>query len=541
MYLVLTLVLSIFAIAPLFYPGYFQTHNGFVALWNVVDLRLNRGFWGWLPHIALQFDPLRGDGLLVYYLAALLPVAPEVAVKIVAGASWLLGGAGMFLWLKSWLGRPGATIAALVYVYLPYQIAAVYVRGAWGEVLFLGILPWALLSATFLVAMPRLWLMPVAAFFWLALGLSRLGLSLWAFLFCVGLLLAGHFRQSLRPILSALLGTTAALAVYRGLTPLAAASPVDFSRHFLYPFQLLSAYWGFGASRPGWNDGFSLQLGLAAAGLALLTLVLWQQRGPSANPRVSRADRRLLIFSVAAGVLLLLQFSLLAAVWRLPLLPGVSLAATLTYPWQLLGLAGLCLSVLAGASLWLDARLAQLPLFGAVAVLVLLGSYAYLDPRFVQTGQYPARGPQAQWDQARLVLLDHRFEVVTAGQTAGLSLGNTSIPVAVSGPLQPEQELLLRVTWQPLHTFEENWKVFVHLVDARGNVLAQFDGYPREGDYPTSEWIPGELIPDTYSLRLPPDAPPGPYRVYLGLYNEATLARLPVAADSEGRVILDVR
>ena len=73
-----------------------------------------------------------------------------------------------------------------------------------------------------------------------------------------------------------------------------------------------------------------------------------------------------------------------------------------------------------------------------------------------------------------------------------------------------------------------------------GNLLAQYDGQPQEGDYPTSRWTPGELIEDSYPILLPADAPVGPYRVYLGLYDEATLARLPVATDPEGRVILNV-
>ena len=168
--LLLTLILSVFAIAPLLYPGFIQTHSGFVPVWNIVDLRLNLGNLGWIPHTLTSFNPLRGDGLLPYYLAALLPVAPVTAVKIIVGGSWLAGGVGIYLWLKSWIGNAGALISALVYVYLPFQIVTVYVRGAWAETLFWGLLPWAILAATFLVTSPRWLLLPVAAFFWLLLG-----------------------------------------------------------------------------------------------------------------------------------------------------------------------------------------------------------------------------------------------------------------------------------------------------------------------------------------------------------------------------------
>ena len=41
--LFLVLVLPIFGLAPLLYPGYFQFHEGLVPLWNIGDLRANLG------------------------------------------------------------------------------------------------------------------------------------------------------------------------------------------------------------------------------------------------------------------------------------------------------------------------------------------------------------------------------------------------------------------------------------------------------------------------------------------------------------------
>jgi hypothetical protein len=452
---------------------------------------------------------------------------------MVLGLSWLLGSLGTVLWLRSWLGEEGALVAALVYTYLPFQIATVYVRGAWGEALFWGLLPWALLTATFLVTSPRVLLVPVAAIFWLALGLSQLGLTVWALIFVILLLLVVHARRSLLPILAAVLGSGVALAGYSLLSPLVLPAPVAFTDHFLYPFQLFSAYWGFGASRTGWEDGLSFQLGLAAIGLTLLSVILWSQS------RLSGRDRRLVFFLGTALFLCLLQFFPALFAWP----PGFFLAGLLTYPWQLLGLAGLCLAVLAGAALGLEPRLSELPLFGAVVLLILVSSYSYLEPQFIQAQPFIAGqpvGPEAQLDEGRLALLDHRFQVAINGHTAGLNQGQTAIPIAVYGPLQPHDTLLVQVTWQPLRAFNQNWKVFAHLVDADNNVLAQFDGYPQGGTYPTSQWIPGEIIQDRYPLLLPAEFSPGPYRLYLGLYDEETLVRLPVSGDPEGRIVLDV-
>lgn len=519
----LLLALSLFAIAPLFYPGYFQAHSGFVPLWNIADIRANFGP-GWTPPIAARFAALPGDGLLPYVVAALLPLPPVSAVKLIFGASWLLGGAGLLLWLRSWLGHAGALIAALAYVYLPFQIAAVYVRGAWAETLFWGLLPWALLAATYLVTSPRRALLPLAALFWLALGLTQLGLALWAALLAAILLLAVHRRESLLPLLAVLGGVGLAAAGY-ALLGHPFTAPINPADHLLYPNQLFSAAWGFGASRPGWNDGMSLQVGLAAAGLSLLAVTQWWP-----NPAHLR-DRRLWFFLLAALALALLTTPLAAVVWRWPLL---------AYPWQLLGLAGLCLSVLAGALLWLEPQFARLPLLAGVILFILLSAYPALLPQFIKTDSIPP-GPEAILGDNRLVLLDHHFEMQTSGYTVGLGQGETTIPLAAHGSLRPGEALVLAVRWQPLQIFGQDYKIFVHLVDAAGNVLAQFDGYPHEGAYPTSQWVPGEVIADSYPLAVPADAPAGPYRLFVGLYDEATLERLSVSGDDSGRVIFDVQ
>ncbi len=543
--LLLILILAVFAIAPLLYPGYIQTHNGFVPLWNVLDLRANLGNLSWLPLRATNFDPLRSDGLLPYYLTSLLPFSPEIAIKLLVGISWVGGGIGIFLWLRSWLGNVGALVSALLYIYLPYQIVTLYVRGAFGELLFWGLLPWGILASTFLVTSPRWILLPLAALFWAGMGLSQLGLTFFALIFIIGLLLTVHRPQAIRPILSALSGTLLAVIVYLLLPPhsLWAVTSTPFSHHFLYPFQLVSAYWGFGSSRAGFDDGLSLQIGLVALGLTILTLYLWQ-RGRSDNliePQVSRTDRRLMFFVVAPLILILLQFSITTFIWNLPIRTGQTLADTLTYPWQLLGFIGLCLSVLGGAALWLDQQLTRLPLLGAIIMLIILSVYSYLGPQFVQLEVATIKAPQAELGETQLALLDADFAVLTSGYTVGLEQGPSAIPLTLYGPIQGDDTLLLNVTWQPLQIFDQDLKVFVHLIDSGENVLAQFDGQPQEGVYPTSQWIPGELIKDTYPLHFPATASAGPYRVFIGLYNETTGQRLPVPTDFAGRVILDVK
>lgn len=541
-YLILAVVLPIFAIAPLFYPGYIQTHAGFVPLWNIADLRANIDYLGWKPPYIVEASFIQHDGILPYYLAALLPFSSVTTVKVVIGIGWLLGSIGMFLWLKSWLGSAGALVSALVYTYLPYQIAAVYVRGAWHESLFWGLLPWVILTTTYLVTHPNWKLVPIAAGGWLVIGSTQLGLTMWAMILVILLLLVVHPHQAFLPCLSIIAGM-ATLLLFR---PIELAITPDFTEHLLYPFQLFSAKWGYGASRPGWEDGLSFQLGMVAIGLTIVAVALWQNHAQSKDCAVKRgADRRLIFFLSGALVFAILPLNFMEFLWHMPIF-GDLMMDTLAYPWQLLGFSGLCLSVLAGTgTVWQDEPLSQLPILAAIIILVILSSHSYLEPQFIKANEIPS-APTGVWENNQLLLLTPQFEVVTSGNTAGLyHQQDISIPLAIYGTLQPNDILLVKLNWQPLKIFTKDWKLFIHLVDSNDNVIAQFDGYPQfdakpEQPYRTSKWIPGEIITDAYPLRMPADLPTDSYRVFIGLYDETTFARLPVATDSNGKVILNV-
>ena len=82
--------------------------------------------------------------------------------------------------------------------------------------------------------------------------------------------------------------------------------------------------------------------------------------------------------------------------------------------------------------------------------------------------------------------------------------------------------------------------VFVHLLDIEGRLVAQHDGPPRQGDYPTWAWRPGDRVPDTHTLILPPDLSPGVYQLQVGLYQANGGARIPVFDQADERKPDDV-
>jgi hypothetical protein len=90
-------------------------------------------------------------------------------------------------------------------------------------------------------------------------------------------------------------------------------------------------------------------------------------------------------------------------------------------------------------------------------------------------------------------------------------------------PPSPEQPSLT-LYWQSQAPVSEDYVVFVHLLDAAGNIIAQADAPPTQNAYPTSWWAPGEIIADRRAL---PEAV-GVAALRLGLYQLDTGQRLPI-------------
>ncbi|MBE7553381.1 MAG: hypothetical protein HS126_20100 [Anaerolineales bacterium] len=91
-------------------------------------------------------------------------------------------------------------------------------------------------------------------------------------------------------------------------------------------------------------------------------------------------------------------------------------------------------------------------------------------------------------------------------------------------PAEGEGQPAVRLYWQSLAQVSEDYIVFLHLLDASGETVAQADGPPSNNAYPTRWWSPGELVADTHSLP----AAPGAVTLRVGLYDLASGQRLPI-------------
>jgi 4-amino-4-deoxy-L-arabinose transferase-like glycosyltransferase len=89
--------------------------------------------------------------------------------------------------------------------------------------------------------------------------------------------------------------------------------------------------------------------------------------------------------------------------------------------------------------------------------------------------------------------------------------------------------LHLDLFWQATATPDFDYTVFVHVVNANGEIVAQSDSQPLNGQYPTSIWSPGEIVVDERFIRLVP----GTHQIFVGLYRWDTGERLPAVMDGE--------
>ncbi|MFQ5595970.1 MAG: hypothetical protein ACE5HA_17655, partial [Anaerolineae bacterium] len=99
--------------------------------------------------------------------------------------------------------------------------------------------------------------------------------------------------------------------------------------------------------------------------------------------------------------------------------------------------------------------------------------------------------------------------------------------------------LSLHAAWQALNDVEHRYKTFVHLFDpATEQIVAQRDAEPLAGERPTSSWIAGEVVTDSFRISTA-EVPAGAYHLAIGLYDATTGERLPAVGPDGGRLPQD--
>lgn len=100
------------------------------------------------------------------------------------------------------------------------------------------------------------------------------------------------------------------------------------------------------------------------------------------------------------------------------------------------------------------------------------------------------------------------------------------------GPFAPGDVVPVTLFWEA-DAPPGRYKVFLHLMDDGGNLVAQNDAEPRGDLSPTFIWSVGERVTDRHGVYLPPDLPPGVYRLMAGMYRVDTGERSSLTLDGE--------
>ncbi|MFN8527016.1 MAG: glycosyltransferase family 39 protein [Anaerolineae bacterium] len=106
-----------------------------------------------------------------------------------------------------------------------------------------------------------------------------------------------------------------------------------------------------------------------------------------------------------------------------------------------------------------------------------------------------------------------------------MSLAGYSAP----DTLDISQSPFVTLIWQATQPTAIPYTVFVQVLNASGQVIAQSDSQPVNGDRPTTGWRQSEWIADDHTLTWNTLAAPGEGRLIAGLYDPVTGVRIPYA------------
>jgi 4-amino-4-deoxy-L-arabinose transferase-like glycosyltransferase len=136
-------------------------------------------------------------------------------------------------------------------------------------------------------------------------------------------------------------------------------------------------------------------------------------------------------------------------------------------------------------------------------------------------------------DVATIKLLPTQPPTAQPSRPLAATFGDT---IALEGYDQERADGRLHLTlyWRAASDIGQDYTRFVHLLGYGDQILAQADGPPQNGYYPTSIWAAGERVLDELWLELPAGMP-AELRLAIGFYAPATVERLPVLGPNGDR------
>ncbi len=357
--IILIIVLAYPGLRDLMKPGHFTSHDGEGHVIRMQEFY--RAFkdgqfpvrWSQRLYYGYGYPFFNFNYPSVYYLGLptmLLGGSATLAMEMEFGATFVLSGILMYLYLKRKISTPFAFLGGVLYMYAPYRLLNIYVRGSVAEsatFIFAPLILWTVeaiahkkkfsiplgaLMIGFLGISHNIAALLLFAFYWgysLLFSISKKSIkALWRFglTFGFGLMLAAFF---LVPALTE-----------KSLTFLDTTIAKDYPDHFIDPVQLVNSGWDYGASIKGPDDGLSFNLGWVHLGLAILSIFIMIMTVRNLKNKKLKLTFFYNLFVLLMSLFFMFKISL--PLWdNLPLLPFVQ------FSWRFIMLAVPTMSIMA--------------------------------------------------------------------------------------------------------------------------------------------------------------------------------------------------
>lgn len=345
---------SIPLILPYIRPGFFPTHDGEWVVVRLTDMfrTLRDGqfparYSGFLNH-GFGYPLFNFTYPLPYYLGIFihfLRFSFVDSIKIIFAGSVIVSGISFFLLINEfWKSKWAALFLSVLYIYLPYRMVNLYVRGSIGESVAMAIFPIVFFFWLRLISKPTVQNLTFTAVFFATLVTSHNIMAVYFSVIlgvcCLSLVVAKNIKALKASIASVFLGLGLSaffwlpVVLEKKFVALSQVPIANRGYYFLQPLDLILPKWGYGI--PDSASGFGYQLGwpqTLAFLLVLLTLLY------------KRSRMTVLFFSLAVLTLVFtsLLFSFSSAIWK-----AIPLLSDINYPWTLLAPLGFLTTFLSG-------------------------------------------------------------------------------------------------------------------------------------------------------------------------------------------------
>lgn len=387
-----SLFISIPIISPYFNQGYFPTHDGEWAVVRLADMfrtirdmqiparysgALNFGYGYPLFNFAYPFPYYLG--VFVYFLTGSF----TTAVKLIFALSVPLSSFFIFLAsAKLWKSRIAGIVSATVYIYVPYRMVDLFVRGSIGESI-----AFVLFALIFYLAIRISEKYSRALFICLSISIAMLVTTHnimtvlfipFATIFVIAKAVAEKKYESIKIFLQALLLGAGISCFFwmpalleKGNVLLSKIPIADRNIYFVNINQLIFPNWGFGP--PTEPNGFSYQIGIAQILfiLVIFSIIMISFKGKKVlgSPSIKIAAIIIALISVS----ILMMFSFTSFVWE-----TTPLLSEINYPWIMLSQIAILTGLLSGFLATQGTILKYLAI--AMSLMVVFLTVAYANP-----------------------------------------------------------------------------------------------------------------------------------------------------------------